>query len=452
MSAWNSAPAAVRQPAGGDVSLPYYASQSVEIVANKTPSSASMDPVTVPEPSVAVSYPPALVIDSGAIIRHEQLVDKAEEFYTTVDVLNEIKDEASRAILDRLPFVLKVRTPSEESVKAVMEFARKTGDLPSLSRTDLRVIALAHTMEMERVGDSYIRKEPLPPQIKPSASLRAKHMQAMQKDEKEKEKEKEDEDVEEETKAREYGSGDAIAMEEDEGEESEGSEGGWITPQTSRKEKEDREHALQRAAAGGSSQAGSKSGVKKHAVTTVTTDYAMQNVLLQMGLRLLDVKGRRIKKTSVWGRKCSACFHILTPAQVPGLQSVMFCPKCGLDTLYKVHIKVDATGMQHCVGGQDKFNLRGTIFSLPKARGGRKGKKVIDSQDTMEALPGYRRSMRNKEKALLDPFDEEFFYDGSRSSRAVKPAASDLGHDVLLMGKDRKNPNERRRRNGRKKS
>jgi len=43
---------------------------------------------------------------------------------------------------------------------AVTEFARKTGDLRSLSTTDIRVIALAYTLERELVGTDHLRTEP----------------------------------------------------------------------------------------------------------------------------------------------------------------------------------------------------------------------------------------------------------------------------------------------------
>jgi len=41
-----------------------------------------------------------------------------------------------------------------------MEFARKTGDLRSLSVTDVRVTALVYTLEKELVGTDHIRTEP----------------------------------------------------------------------------------------------------------------------------------------------------------------------------------------------------------------------------------------------------------------------------------------------------
>jgi len=43
---------------------------------------------------------------------------------------------------------------------SVTEFARKTGDLRSLSATDIRVIALAYTLEKELIGTDHIRTEP----------------------------------------------------------------------------------------------------------------------------------------------------------------------------------------------------------------------------------------------------------------------------------------------------
>ena len=40
------------------------------------------------------------------------------------------------------------------------EFARKTGDLRSLSVTDIRVAALVYTLEKELFGTDHIRTEP----------------------------------------------------------------------------------------------------------------------------------------------------------------------------------------------------------------------------------------------------------------------------------------------------
>ena len=45
-------------------------------------------------------------------------------------------------------------------------------------------------------------------------------------------------------------------------------------------------------------------------VACVTADFAMQNVLLQMGLRLVAPTGARIRELRRWALRCSACFRV----------------------------------------------------------------------------------------------------------------------------------------------
>lgn len=42
----------------------------------------------------------------------------------------------------------------------VTEFAKKTGDYPSLSATDIKVLALTYQLELEKVGSSHLKSEP----------------------------------------------------------------------------------------------------------------------------------------------------------------------------------------------------------------------------------------------------------------------------------------------------
>lgn len=43
---------------------------------------------------------------------------------------------------------------------SVTEFSKKTGDYPSLSATDIKVLALTYQLELEHVGSQHLRKEP----------------------------------------------------------------------------------------------------------------------------------------------------------------------------------------------------------------------------------------------------------------------------------------------------
>ena len=91
----------------------------------------------------------ALIIDSGPIIRHTGLTslrDKAARYVTVPAVLQEIRDAKARQHLETLPFDLETKEPSAQSMQTVVEFARQTGDYPSLSRVDLQVLGLLYEM------------------------------------------------------------------------------------------------------------------------------------------------------------------------------------------------------------------------------------------------------------------------------------------------------------------
>jgi RNA-binding protein NOB1 len=60
-----------------------------------------------------------------------------------------------------LPYELKFREPTPRSMGIVAEFARETGDFHGLSAVDLKVLALTHTLTVERNGDGGINTKPV---------------------------------------------------------------------------------------------------------------------------------------------------------------------------------------------------------------------------------------------------------------------------------------------------
>ncbi|MBA0740406.1 hypothetical protein Gogos_013608 [Gossypium gossypioides] len=113
-------------------------------------------------------------------------------------------------------------------------------------------------------------------------------------------------------------------------------------------------------------------------VACVTGDFAMQNVLLQMGLRLLAPGGMQIRQlhrylinayvgsgNCQWVLKCHACYTVT--AEIGRI----FCPKCGNGgTLRKVAVTVGENGIV-LASHRPRITLRGTKFSLPLPQGGR---------------------------------------------------------------------------------
>jgi RNA-binding protein NOB1 len=98
-----------------------------------------------------------------------------------------------------------------------------------------------------------------------------------------------------------------------------------------------------------------------------TTDFAMQNVILQMNLELLSVDGYKIRRIKNWVSRCGACFTVYSNDSSSTLKR-LFCSRCGSDLIQRVACSVDGkTGrLKLHLSKKYKNNLRGTKFSLPK--------------------------------------------------------------------------------------
>ena len=244
-----------------------------------------------------------------------------------------------------------------------MAFAKKTGDYAVLSQTDVSVIALTYQYEVMENGEENIRTEP--GQKTPSQSLPTGIRSTGQSVPKVeggngKDGESEDEDDSDEEDEEEVGEGDeedeAQAHEPDQAEvssqsidqvllqsdsttvdkdhsfspiassspnsppstqhalppsqpdtvdEDDESDGGeWITPTNVTSRRNHDLGLLPSDSAGGSGQ-----GEVKHlAAACMTGDFAVQNVLLEMGLGLVGDGGKRISKVKSFVLRCHACF------------------------------------------------------------------------------------------------------------------------------------------------
>lgn len=94
----------------------------------------------------------AHVIDAAVFIQGFDV-----EGVTTPKVVEEVKDPESRLFLEGLISAgkVKVLVPSQESIEAVKEAARKTGELGELSEADIEVLALAYELRGTLFTDDY---------------------------------------------------------------------------------------------------------------------------------------------------------------------------------------------------------------------------------------------------------------------------------------------------------
>jgi RNA-binding protein NOB1 len=99
-----------------------------------------------------------------------------------------------------------------------------------------------------------------------------------------------------------------------------------------------------------------------------TTDFAMQNVILQMNLELLSVDGVRVRRLKTWVTRCGACFTIYGGNDQKGKSgNRLFCDKCGSNALQRIAASVDRNSgrLKLHMKKNYQYNTRGTKFALP---------------------------------------------------------------------------------------
>jgi RNA-binding protein NOB1 len=368
-----------------------------------------------------------LVLDTAALIQPSlSLLSNPKVVLCTVrEVLDEVRDRRARLALDALPADIDVREPAPVHAKAVVDFAKKTGDFSVLSAVDLKLLALARQCAVEVLGPDSIRDAPLPvvtsqyprPGDSDAASTTTATTAAPAASI--------DDDG-----FRVVGNGDAVTTADavvdddddnadDDDESSTSSDGSeWITPENLA--------AIREKARFGET---SDESVIDHAaevkIACMTADFAMQNVLVQMGIRVVAPNGMMIARAQQWILRCFACGLLVTDADK------LFCPACGNHTLKRVALTLDEeTGEQRVLISRRPINVRGTRFPLPAPRGGRNdpGDLILCESDVLRKYRG-----RTKPKKRREEYD---FGEMSRPKAHMKP---------IVVGVGKKNPNAARK-------
>ncbi|XP_059849067.1 RNA-binding protein NOB1 isoform X4 [Hypanus sabinus] len=317
-----------------------------------------------------------VVADAGAFLKNAPLQEFGKNIYTLKEVVNEIRDKETKRRLAVLPYQLHFKEPFPEYIRQVSEFSKKTGDYPSLSATDIKVLALTCQLETEFVGAGHLKKEPVQ-KIEVSSTLRHPespinvagfHLPSKNKENVCNLRERSlSQDGSEEEKV------------EDDSDDSEG----WITP--SNIQQIHRDMGCSETAA----------DIK---VGCMTTDFAMQNVLIQMGLHVISLNGMIIKQARNFILRCFACFKTTTN------MNKEFCPNCGNRTLKKVAITVNEDGSLHFHFSKNPkvLNPRGLRHSLPLPHGGKHANNPHLTED--QNFPQQRLSKKARQKTnVFDP-------------------------------------------------
>ncbi|XP_031484028.1 RNA-binding NOB1-like protein isoform X1 [Nymphaea colorata] len=174
--------------------------------------------------------------------------------------------------------------------------------------------------------------------------------------------------------------------------------------------------------------------LSESSVACVTSDFAMQNVILQMGLRLLTPSGMQIRQLHRWVLKCHACNRVT--AEI----GRMFCPKCGNGgTLRRVSVTVDGNGIVQ-TASRPRISVRGTRFSLPLPQGGRDAitKNPILREDQLPHKLLYPKSKKKGNQGLDIPSADEITFHSSERRAPLKPPV----RKALAVFSGKRNPND----------
>jgi RNA-binding protein NOB1 len=217
-------------------------------------------------------------------------------------------------------------------------------------------------------------------------------------------------------------------------------------------------------------------------VGCMTVDFAMQNVLLQMGLSLVGVEGKRIDKIRTWVLRCHACFkyvlivfrglasHLTSAAarRICKDNSKKFCPACGNPTLLRTSVTVSgpsgaggAPALKVHLKKNFQFRTRGTIYPIPAPKAGTAkggpGAGLVLREDQTEFARAVQRAdakrQREERKMLaggaqasagswMDPDWVPDILTGGPSGKGRRTDRNELP----AIGYGRRNPNERRTR------
>lgn len=348
-----------------------------------------------------------LILDANAIIkRMDNFNSIADAFVTTSQVIAEIRDTASKEVLERLPHQLVVLDPSPECVQAVIDCAEKTGDLGVLSRTDIRLCALA--LGCCRAG--HCLGDPIDP--RPASISHAGSVNIVE----EAVSPEEDPNCEDDGDREEEGP---------QGADEDGSEGEWITSENIQII-EERDRTTGTTFDGG--------------MACVTSDFAMQNTLLHLGVPIVGTSGMRISELRLWLLRCTGCFHVIMDT------TRQFCPACGSgDTLRRVNYVVNSNGeRQLFINFKKHISTRGTIYNLPKPRGGKRGTNrslVLREDQLAQVIRGTSGTQAKARQAMTTWNDEDLATFGE----APKHKKRNIGEPKSQSSYHKYNMNEKKK-------
>jgi len=371
-----------------------------------------------------------LVLDTTPFFHIDNLLKYSENLYTVPEVIEEIQNrDLRRSILERIQLnvlPIKITQPDQPSLEFVVNFSKTSGDFAFLSKTDLKVLALALSLKKrfsyeEQVDDISIKQ--LEVQVgseKSDLKNPDDHKETTEQDNLNVIEESlqglsiEQKNGDEKTQSSDTPQSNTPNEEKDDDE-------GWITPKN-----------IQRYKNRSFSQ-NTNVIPKELMVACMTADFTVQNILMQFQIHIISVNGLLIKQVQTWLLRCHACFKITKQ------MDKQFCPSCGSPSLIRTSYSVDDQGNAKIYLKKNfQYRLRGTKYPVPKPQGGKHHQEMIFREDQKEYLKARKtQNIQLKKFAKQEPFESPDYLPGLLMNS--KQRSSILTE--IPIGYGRKNPN-----------
>lgn len=174
-------------------------------------------------------------------------------------------------------------------------------------------------------------------------------------------------------------------------------------------------------------------------VACITTDFSMQNVMMQMGLNIVSVDGMLVRSVKQWVLRCMACYRVHYQ------MDRLFCEQCGANHLSRVSCSIDADSGELKLHLKKNYvpNTRGKIYSLPKpGKQGRYDGELLLREDQLLTGVWLQKKMA-VQRNLKSAFGEDVTGDvGLHVNKGIR----------IKVGLGKQNPNAAKGRERRGKS
>ena len=193
-----------------------------------------------------------------------------------------------------------------------------------------------------------------------------------------------------------------------------------------------------------------REGSPKH-VVFLTADFAMQNVIMQMGFTLLTLDGLRLARVKRFKLICRACMKLNMSVERE------YCDFCGSHLLGKVSVFINEDGqLSYFDNPKRRINLRGTVYSIPKPKAGRNNKNLILREDQVMIgemamkVKNLEKAKQKEDAAMKNTLAGNYWAGGQGYGAGVssllyedgaKGGANRHNNQTFQYGHGRKNPN-----------